>query len=39
MKNISLALLVEVHNRYVSYVFIPSIGCVALWNSCYLVHI
>jgi len=39
MKNLSLALLIEVHNHYVSYVFIMPIGCVALWNSYYLVHV
>jgi len=39
MKNMSLALLIEVHGNYVTYVFILSIDCVALWNSYYLVRV
>ena len=39
MKNMSLALPIEVCNHYVSYVFISSIGCVALWKAYYLAHV
>jgi hypothetical protein len=39
MKNMSLALSVEVCNHCVPYVFISSIGCVALWDPYCLAHV